>query len=230
MGEFLKEKTRTAEILYEELYQLCQGLALLVRKHNLQTVVFMDLFDTLDHKYGLPICSEYDSKTIESLWSPAGTICALAGLYALKCKDLKILYVSELMSNSKEPGMFNPFRKKLLIRDQGETQLYRSAIQENLYLLTSESRQEGTLDPYAIERSQQEEGFGLTLIQQSSTFRRQDGFNRSDIALQTKATLIQAIADGIILGLSKSGSNVRQLHCLQKVASSEQIMGSIVFP
>jgi uncharacterized protein involved in exopolysaccharide biosynthesis len=225
LGEFFKEKARTAEVLYEELYQLCQGLALLVRKHNLQTVVFMELFDTLDRKYGLPIYSEHDKKSIESFWSPTGTIRALAGLYAFKCVDLKILYVSEMSSKSKETGLFNPFRKKLLIRDQGETQLYRSATQENLYLLTSESRQQGTLDPYVIERLQQEEGFDLTLIQQSSVSSK-----NSNIALQTRATLIQSIANGIVLGLSRSGSNVRQLHCLQKVATSEQIVGSIVFP
>lgn len=230
LGEFQRGRPQSAEDLYQELYRLYQGMALLVRKHNLHTVVFIDLFETTGRKFSLPICAEDNRKSVESFWSPSGTVSALAGVYALKSKTLKILYVSEQKRQSKESGLFNPFRKKVLVSDRGESQLYRSAAQENLYLLTSENQPEDLLDPYVIESLRQEEGFDLIFVHQSSVSKQRNGSEGSDIALQSRASLVQAIADGIMLGISKSGSNIRQLHCIQKVTPSEQLLGSIVFP
>jgi hypothetical protein len=38
------------------------------------------------------------------------------------------------------------------------------------------------------------------------------------------------LSDSMILGISKAGSNVRQLQEVQRLARQDQLLGSIVFP
>jgi uncharacterized protein involved in exopolysaccharide biosynthesis len=228
LWEFRKKRARTAENLDQEIYRLYQALAMLVKRDNLKAVVFIDLFNKRDRKLVFPIVSSENKKKITGYWYSVSYASALAGLYASKSPDLKILFIEDDRQHRDGVDLFNSFRRKTMIRDLGEVQLYRSTLQENLYLLASENGSEEGLDPYLLESMQKQEQFNLIMIQQSAP---PVGWGQDvQTNLRTRASLIQAVSDGVILGISQSGSNVRQLHCIRQVSKQEQMLGCIVFP
>ncbi len=227
LGRFSGRSHRTTEKLYEELTLLCQSMSLQIRKRNLQTLFFISLFAGEDAQCALPIYAEASSKKPEAFWHAGNIAGVLAGLYAFKHPELKILYFTQRSAELDGALLFNPFRNKTLVLKLGRLELYRSCNQDNLYLLLSETLDEGTLDPYFLKSLREQQGFQVIFLHQLMPAK--DGDHQS-VLLQNRATLIQDIADGVILGLSKSGSDVRQLHFLESSIQPEQILGNIVFP
>jgi uncharacterized protein involved in exopolysaccharide biosynthesis len=229
LGEFNKKRTQTPEDIYGELNQIYQNIALLARKGDLKVITFLDLFGSLNPKNSLPVYQEEgDGKPqLFDYWTPGGYAPALAGLFAQK--HLKILLVSCGGLNSREASLFNPFRNKGLVYDLGEAQLYRSHTQENLFLLVGRGPGENVLDPYLLEKIQEFQLFDLVLVHRVLP-PEQDGSGLSAARQQAKLAQVQALSDSLILGISKAGSNVRQLQEVQRMARQEQVLGSIVFP
>lgn len=227
LGEFNGKRTQTPEDIYGELSQIYQNIALLAKKGNLKIITFLDLFGSLNPKNSLPIYQDEPGKHLLDYWTPGGYAPALAGLFAQK--HLKILLVSCAGLNSREASLFNPFRNKTLIYELDDAQLYRSQIQNNLYLLIGRDSRETVLDPYLLEKIQEFQVFDLILIHRVLSPEPGES-HQSAARQQAKLAQVQGLSDSLILGISKAGSNVRQLQEVQRLARQDQVLGSIVFP
>jgi uncharacterized protein involved in exopolysaccharide biosynthesis len=228
LGEFNGKSTQTPEDIYGELSQIYQNIALLAKKSNLKIITFLDLFGSLNPKNSLPVYQdEPGKKQLLDYWTPGGYAPALAGLFAQK--HLKILLVSCAGLNSREASLFNPFRNKTLTYELDDIQLYRSQTQNNLFLLIGRGSGEAVLDPYMLEKIQEFQAFDLILIHRVLSAEPEES-HQSAARQQAKLAQVQALSDSMILGISKAGSNVRQLQEVQRLARQDQLLGSIVFP
>jgi uncharacterized protein involved in exopolysaccharide biosynthesis len=232
LGYFSGRLPRTTEKLYEELSALCQGIALQIRKRGLQTLCFISLFDHSDSRCALPIYADGSSKKPETFWHPGNLASVLSGLYAFKHPELKILYFTQRSAPLDGFILFNPFRNKLLVLKLGRLELYRSCTQENLYLLLADTLDEDILDPCFLNNLQEQQGFHMIFVHQwmSAPGDNQASANHQGIARQNRVALIEDIADGVIVGFSKSASDVRELQFLASSIQPEQLIGNIVFP
>ncbi|WP_303674161.1 GumC family protein [Vampirovibrio chlorellavorus] len=232
LGSFSGRLPRTTETLYEELAALGQGIALQIRKRGIQTLLFISLFDNADSRCALPIYVDGSGKKPEMFWHPGNLASVLSGLYAFKHPELKVLYFTQRAAELDGFALFNPFRNKRLVLKLGRLELYRSCTQENLYQLLAETVDEDILDPGFLKNLQAQQGFHLIFLHpwMSATGGNPVAGQPAAIERQNRVALIEDIADGVILGISKSASDVRELKFLESSIQPEQIVGNVVFP